>query len=217
MDDFSKGIAMRRMMPALILLATLVAPAAAQTEMPAVSSQSISVPMAGSPCSGGGSCGLVPMTGCGNGTGSSLAAYMNCFPNHPDLWASYPAERAARLAHCYKHFNGCDCLDPKRHLHAEPSVICGSKGCDAPSCDGTQTLVNAPAAKAPVVNRYKERKIESFSKLYGTPSDATGASGASMASFRILKPAFPSAHASLPISRPIAKPASSDVRVTPIR
>ncbi len=168
---------MRRTMPALILLATLVAPAAAQTQStaaplspPTITSESVLVPGTHTYADS------MPYA-FGGGTGSNLAAYMNCGPNHPDLWASYPAERAARLNHLYAHLNGCDCLDLKRHLHSYPSQIgcgqhackdgCNHGACGQTTCEGTPTV-----ASKPVVNRYKSEYAEGFSKLHGTASAA---------------------------------------------
>ncbi|MFN9435726.1 MAG: hypothetical protein ACK6DC_12410 [Planctomycetota bacterium] len=135
---------MRRTMHALFALAVLASSASAQSESPEV--VSIGIPSSGcAPCSSL----QQPAFGCGNGTGSQLAAYMNSFPTHPNLWASYPQEYQAKMDHLFRHVNGCNCLDPKRNLHAHPSVI-GAKVHDVCHVSGCEpTAVPTPAAIAP--------------------------------------------------------------------
>jgi hypothetical protein len=227
---------MRRTKPALLLLflATWVAPVSAQNAATSVSGLTQPAPQAACSCGASGSSGCnasVPvapaMTGCGNGTGSQLAAYMNCFPNHPDLWVTYPAERAARLDHLYHHLNGCDCLNPKRGLHAHPSHVCGhvSGVCDSEGCD-------EKVVKAPIINRYKLQPREGFATLHAAPSSTPepivdtkslsfpkvmSSKSAPLASFKLLKPSSPSKEGSWSTLGPVAKPASSDVSITPLR
>lgn len=211
---------MRRTMPALLLTAIFVAPAAAQFDSSAVNGSAPVAPASSCGCGNGVGNGPVPvpmpMTGCGNGTGSQLAAYMNCYPNHPCLWASYPAERAARLNHQFYHFNGCDCLDPKRHLHSHPSVIggCGS-GCDVGACDNAASGGQEVAIASPL-NRYKLANAGSFSTLHGQTS-GTPEKLTPMANLRLMPPSLPIATRSWSTLGPVAKPASSDVTVSPLR
>lgn len=221
---------MRRTKPALLLLllATWVAPVSAQHVAPTVSDSVAAAPQAACSCgavSGSGCYGSVPitpaMTGCGNGTGSQLAAYMNCFPNHPDLWVTYPAERAARLDHLYHHLNGCECLNPKRGLHSHPSSICGHGVgvCDDEGCDEKVT-------KAPIINRYKLQPRENFATLHQAPSSSPAPiapvrlvplNSDPLMSWNLLKPSSPSKEGSWSTLGPVAKPASSDVSITPLR
>lgn len=123
---------MRRMMQSLIAVAILASSAAAQTELtldagPASTANNCSPCVVAQPAA----------VGCGNGSGSQMAHYMNSYPTHPNLWGSYAAERAARLDCLYHHLNGCNCQDPKRNLHSHPSTICsgGSGACEASGCD----------------------------------------------------------------------------------
>jgi len=115
---------MRRTMQALLVTAVLASSASAQGD--------------GSQAGGCAPCGSAQptMAGCGNGTGSQLAAYMNSFPTHPNLWESYPNQYEQRLDCLYRHVNGCNCLDPKRNLHAHPSVIPLRRhvDCESPNC-----------------------------------------------------------------------------------
>lgn len=143
---------MCRTMPTLLLLAIWIAPAVGQTEEPAV----VATPGHANAC-GCKQGNLSTNTycspaanptafGCSTGTPSQLAAYFNSAPYHPALWESYAGQRAAILDHRFAHFNGCNCLDPKRNLYANPSVICDqSRACES------------KMHKTKVVNRYKPR------------------------------------------------------------
>jgi hypothetical protein len=175
---------MRRFMSAFVLSAMMIAPAAAQNDS-SPSSTMIAVPAAGMPMAGvpipgapatvtvpnGNSNPYAYSMGAGRtGTAWQLATFMNCGPDHPGLWATYPAEREARLGHLYHHLNGCDCLNPKRHLHCHPSLIGHGgighgSGCADDSCATMPTAESATGseAKAAVaVNRYKSAPLPSF-------------------------------------------------------
>ncbi|AMV32980.1 hypothetical protein VN12_12720 [Pirellula sp. SH-Sr6A] len=84
---------------------------------------------------------------------SPLAARMSCNENSPMLWSTYPAERAAAIAHSMRHVNEqCDCLHHRNLLHRQASAPgCGPiGGCHAaPGCDAK------PGCDSVVVNRYQ--------------------------------------------------------------
>lgn len=159
---------MRRMMHSLIVMAIFASPAIAQCDSSAIAIGSRA------PCAAGGCASPVhsptptTVSGCSTGTSSQLAAYMNSFPGHPDLWSSFAAERDERLVCLYKHLNDCDCLDPKRKLHAYPSMV-GSHGgaCQAIGCD---PAASATAAKPSFFQRTIARTQAGFSQLNAVAS-----------------------------------------------
>jgi hypothetical protein len=168
-DDHSqREFTMRRMMHSLIVTAIFASPAIAQCDSSVIAIGSRA------PCVAGGCASPVQsptpttVSGCSTGTSSQLAAYMNSFPGHPDLWSSYPAEYNERLGCLYKHLNGCDCLDPKRKLHSHPSMV-GSHGgaCQANGCDPTASTT---AAKPSLFQRTIARTQGGFSQLNSVPS-----------------------------------------------
>lgn len=141
---------MRRMMQSLFVLAIFAPSALAQSGSPVVSAPCTSG------CSNHGSGPIYPSAyGCGNGTGGQLAAYMNSFPTHPNLWDSYPAQYDAKLNCLFQHVDGCNCLDPKRNLHSHPSLICrkGGGACEGVPVQATERgfskLYASPAAVSP--------------------------------------------------------------------
>lgn len=153
-----KGKSMRRMMQSLFVVAVLASSAPAQSELSLDAPSDVQI-------EGCNTCSTPqPLsTGCGNGTGSQLAAYMNSFPTHPNLWASYPAERAKRLDCLYHHLNGCNCEDPKRNLHSQPSTICSkpSGSCESPSCGRGVAILSSKG---------KSNSLFGVSQLYTQPS-----------------------------------------------
>ena len=197
---------MRRTMHALFVLAVLASSASAQSESPEV----VSI---GTPTSGCAPCSSLqqPAFGCGNGTGSQLAAYMNSFPTHPNLWGSYPQEYQAKLDHLFRHVNGCNCLDPKRNLHAHPSVIgarvhdvCQVSGCEsaaAPTPSAPATPTADQAAPQPAAKPASLFQGESILKGFGK-----------------LKQAMPRIASTQAAGQPAPNPpANSGVSVTPLR
>jgi len=168
---------MRRTMHALFLLAMLVAPAAAQSEAPVANPDSQPI-AAKTPAAQAAQYPHYEVMPFATGTPSQLAAYMNCGPDHPGLWETYPAERAARIAHKYHHLNGCDCLDPKRNLYAHPSVIggcnhCGTKSCGTQNCGTKNCDSDTVAARESTFNRYTAKVAEGFSSLQRKPFQIT--------------------------------------------
>lgn len=134
------------------------------------------------------------MIPCGNPQGnadshSPLALLMDADPCHPNLWASYPAERAARLNHLYHHLNGCDCLDPKRGLHSHPSTICGGTNagqgtaCTGSECDTASTRINRYR------NQHGLAQKASFSSLYSEPTAACSNGCKPLGVHKLFKPA----------------------------
>ncbi|MBM3964502.1 MAG: hypothetical protein FJ308_05460 [Planctomycetes bacterium] len=133
------------------------------------------------------------MIHCGNPQGnadshSPLALLMDADPCHPSLWASYPAERAARLNHLYHHLNGCDCLDLERGLHSQPSMICGDTNgghgtaCSGSECDSASTRIN----------RYRTQhgsaQKATFSSLYSEPTAACSSGCKPLGVHKLFKP-----------------------------
>jgi len=195
-DDNEKEFPMRRTMQALFVLAIFTAPAMAQSESLVVGS---SIPHAApaactSGCSNHGSGPIYPSAyGCGNGTGSQLAAYMNSFPTHPNLWDSYPAQYDARLNCLFKHVDGCNCLDPKRNLHTHPSLVCqkGGSGCEGGSTQATD---------------------KGFSKLYTSPT-AVIPSDSVVGRIFGTKPVIPPPAGAAPATPTPAKTANAGIKV----
>jgi hypothetical protein len=106
----------------------------------------------GTGCShcGGGSAGvLTHPLGCERPY-SPLGARMSCNEYSPMLWATYPAERAAAIAHLMHHVDHqCDCGHHRSILHRRGNAAsCSSGGCHEKA--GT-----APACDSVVVNRYQ--------------------------------------------------------------
>lgn len=108
----------------------------------------------GSGCShcGGGNTGFIahPM-GCDRPY-SALGARMSCNEYGSMLWATYPAERAAAVAHLMHHANQqCDCGHRRNILHAHASAAgCSSGGCHKKAGCDTPTPCDSI-----VVNRYR--------------------------------------------------------------
>lgn len=133
------------------------------------------------------------MIPCGNPQGnadshSPLALLMDADPCHPNLWASYPAERAARLNHLYHHLNGCDCLDAKRGLHSHPSTVCGDASCGNNSaCSGTDCETASTR-----INRYRTQHSlahkATFSSLYSEPTAACSTGCKPLGVHKLFKP-----------------------------
>ncbi|MFO0012001.1 MAG: hypothetical protein ACK553_04595 [Planctomycetota bacterium] len=151
---------MRRTMHSLFVLAIFATPALAQSDAHSSACANGTCP---SNCS---ETLTPPMAGCGNGTANQLAAYMNSFPTHPNLWGSYAADYNRRMDCLFHHVNGCDCLDPKRNLHSHPSVICSSgKGaCGTQVCEST-------AAKPTIIQRVRSQSEAMLSHLH---TDSSG-------------------------------------------
>ena len=149
------------------------------------------------------------MIPCGNSQGnadshSPLALLMDADPCHPNLWSSYPAERAARLNHLYHHLNGCDCHDAKRGLHSSPSTICGDANCgSACNSDSSDTAATR-------INRYRTHqglaKKATFSSLYSEPTAACSTGCKPLGVHKLFKPAANCDTAS-PTAAPAAVPA----------
>jgi|GEM_PF-3762916 len=152
---------MRRMMQSLLVLALLATSASAQSELtldaaPAVEAEGCHT------CTSN----QIPqplISGCGNSVGSQVAAYMNAYPSHPNLWNSYASERSKRLDCLYRHVNGCNCEDPKRNLYAQPSTICSKScgACEEKSCEGVV---------GPLSSAVKVKEASGFAQLHTQPS-----------------------------------------------
>jgi len=189
---------MRRMMQSLFALAVMASCASAQSELtleagPALEAETCNTctsTLAPQP----------PMSGCGNGVGSQLAAYMNAFPTHPNLWSTYSAERSKRLDCLYRHVNDCNCEDPKRNLYAQPSTIC-SKGCGGLGSSSFAVQGHASFGIA---------------QLNAQPSSIVQTQPAVIALGKNNPMAARANDPRLP-ARPVAKPANSNLTVKPLR
>jgi hypothetical protein len=90
---------------------------------------------------------------------------MSCNEYSPALWATYPAERAAAIAHLMHHVDHrCDCGHHRNILHTHASAAgCSSGGCHAKAgCDNTPS-----ACDSVVVNRYQTQQPQSQPVLAG--------------------------------------------------
>lgn len=83
---------------------------------------------------------------------SPLGARMSCNENSPMLWATYPAERAAAIAHLMHHVDHqCDCGHHRNILHRRAYAAgCSSGGCHEKAGAGAGL-----ACDSVVVNRYQ--------------------------------------------------------------
>lgn len=200
-----KGNTMRRMMQSLFVLAVLATSASAQGELtldaaPGVEAESCNT------CTSN----QIPqpsMSGCGNSVGSQVAAYMNAYPTHPNLWASYSTERSKRLDCLYRHVNGCNCEDPKRNLHAQPSTICSKScgACEEKGCEG---------AVGPLSSAVKVKEASGFAQLHTQPS-AVIQNQPAVVVIGKNKSMAPRASVRLPAG-PVAKPANAGLTVKPL-
>jgi len=224
---------MRRMMHAFFLFAagsvSLSSAASAQLVISAQGSDSTGV-VSNSPAQP--MFATQQMIPCGNSQGnadshSPLAILMDADPCHPNLWSSYPAERAARLNHLYHHLNGCDCLDPKRGLHSHPSTICGDASCSvANGRDGAFGNSTGCDTAASRINRYRTHhhgfsQKGSFSSLYSEPTGACASGLNPVGVHKLFKPAAncdtaaPTAPAAIPTVNSTQAPTPSNRLAAP--
>lgn len=209
---------MRRMMQAFVLFAagsvSLSTAASAQLATSAQVNDATAVASNYSPQPMFATQQMIP---CGNPQGnadshSPLALLMDADPCHPNLWSSYPAERAARLNHLYHHLNGCDCLDAKRGLHSHPSTICGDANCG----NGTASNGTDCDTASTRLNRYRTHqglaKKATFSSLYSEPTTACSTGCKPLGVHKLFKPAA-TCDTAIPTAAPAAAPAFNATQV----
>jgi hypothetical protein len=213
--ELKKGFTMRRMMQSLLVLALLATSASAQSELtldaaPGAEAESCNT------CTSN----QIPqpsMSGCGNSVGSQVAAYMNAYPTHPNLWASYSAERSKRLDCLYRHVNDCNCEDPKRNLYAHPSTICTKScgtscgtSCGAGEGKGCETEVG------PLSSAVNGKVASGFAQLHTQPSSVIYTQPAVVVLGKN-KPVAPRANTARLSAVPVAKPVNAGLTVKPLR
>lgn len=150
-------------------------------------------------CGGGPVMAFHPM-GCDRPY-SALATRMSCNESSPMLWATYPAERAAAIAHCMYHVNQqCDCKHHCNLLHRHASAAgCGpvggchgAPGCDAKAgCDSVvvnRYQVPSDGAAPAVAKKSNDRSVFGM-KLPSWGSASSGSDSISVKSFTPAPPA----------------------------
>lgn len=136
---------------------------------------------------------------------SPLGARMSCNEYSPALWATYPAERAAAIAHLMQHVDHrCDCGHHRNILHSHASAAgCSSGGCHAKAgCDTPATCDSV------VVNRYQTQQLQSQPAVASKPKESS-VFGLKLPSWTVKAPAGePSEVKTVPVSPAKTTPVS---------